>query len=76
VLRDCLGLTLLGAAGGVVAAAALSRVIEGLLFGVSPTDAASYAATVAIVGAVAVVTAWLPAARAARIDPVRSLRSE
>lgn len=76
VLSRSLVLALGGALGGLLTAAALSRVIEGLLYGVSPVDLATYAGTAALVLAVALTTASLPAARAARTDPIQALRSD
>ena len=76
VLRRSLALTLLGAAAGLALAAGLSRIIESLLYGVSPVDPATYALTAGVVMAVALATAALPATRAARMDPIRALGSE
>jgi ABC-type antimicrobial peptide transport system permease subunit len=50
--------------------------MQSLLFGVSGTDAATFAAVTGLVSAVALVASYLPARRAARIDPIVSLRSE
>lgn len=76
VLGRSLRLSIVGAAAGLVAALVLSRLIEGLLFGVAPTDAATYAATVLVVLGVTLATTSLPAARAARTDPARALRTD
>jgi predicted permease len=76
VLRHSLMLTLAGAAMGVVGAAAVSGVIQTLLFGVSALDAATYVATVGLVVGVALFTAAWPAVRAARVDPGLVLRGE
>ena len=76
VLRQSLLLTSMGAAGGVAAALAVSRLVEGLLYGVSAVDVTTYAATVGVVMTVALATASLPAVRAARSDPVRALRAD
>ena len=62
----------LGAAGALAAARLISRV----LFGVAPTDPVSFAAAAAGLALVAVVAAFLPAARAIATDPVKSLRTE
>lgn len=67
---------LAGAAAGCAAALALSRFTEGLLFGVSPTDPASYASMTGILVLIAGVALWLPARRAARVDPASALRAE
>ncbi len=65
-----------GLAIGLVAALGLGRLAAGLLFGVAPADPASLAAAVAVLGGAAAVAAYLPARRAARIDPMAALRSE
>lgn len=63
-----------GAALGLAAALAATRVLRSLLYGVAPTDPVTYAAIVVVLG-VAVLTAnWLPARRASRIDPAAALR--
>ena len=76
VLKHTLGLTVAGAAVGVLGALVAGRFIQGLLFGVSAVDVTTYLITVALVMAVALVTALLPASRAARTDPVGALASE
>jgi predicted permease len=63
---------LLGLGGTVLSA----RVLSGLLYGVAPFDPASYAAAMLVLGAVALVAAWIPARRAARLDPTAALRAE
>ena len=61
---------------GVVSAVALARLMSSLLFGVSPLDPAAYvAALVIIIGAAALAT-YLPARRAAQLDPIETLRAE
>jgi macrolide transport system ATP-binding/permease protein len=80
VVRRFLGRGLrLGALGGVlgiIAAFAVSRLLQGVLFGVSPTDAVSFArASVIVLGAVAAATI-VPAWRAARTDPLKALRHQ
>ena len=76
VLGRSFALTSVGATIGLFVAIAASRLMEGLLFGVSPTDARTYVATLVLVFAVAGATALVPALRAARIDPMRALRTD
>ena len=80
VVRDVVGGTaasiLAGAAGGAVAAWALSRFIRGFLFGVSPTSPLVYGATIVFILGTAMCAAWIPARRAARLDPLIALRRE
>jgi ABC-type antimicrobial peptide transport system permease subunit len=59
---------------GLVAALAFSRVMTGLLYDVSPTDPVTLVGVTALLAAVAVAAAYLPARRAARLDPLRALR--
>jgi predicted permease len=66
----------LGAAIGLVAAGALSGVLSDLLFGVAPLDPASFAAAGLLIVAVAALACYLPARRAARVDPATALRHE
>jgi len=76
IVGQGLRLTALGAALGIGASIALSRFLEGLLYEVSPADPATYAGVSAVLVAVALVACWIPARRAARIDPVQALRAE
>jgi len=69
----------LSAAGiglGLIAAFGLTRVMISMLVGVKPTDPITYAAMVAIFFAIAAVASWIPAHRAATLDPTRALREE
>jgi putative ABC transport system permease protein len=80
VLRMGLGQAArLAAAGvtlGLVAAFVLTRVMQGLLFGVSATDPATFAAVAALLAMAALLASYLPARRAARLDPAAVLREE
>jgi putative ABC transport system permease protein len=76
VVGQGLSLTAIGAAIGVAAAALASRGLVTLLFGISPLDPATYLAVVAALCAVSAVACWIPAWRAARIDPAITLRVE
>ena len=76
VIGEGVGLVAIGAAIGVGVAIASTRVLRSLLFDLSPTDPITYAAIVALIGVTAVAASWLPARRAASIDPLSSLRAE
>ncbi|HNY38839.1 MAG TPA: ABC transporter permease [Bryobacteraceae bacterium] len=76
VWREALLLSALGAAAGVPAALAMTKLIKSRLFGVEPNDPATLAATVALLVLVAGIAAWIPSRRASRLEPIRSLRSE
>jgi len=65
-----------GLAIGLAVAAALTRLIESMLFGVKPLDPVSFALAAFVLGAVALVACLLPARRAARVDPLAALHSE
>jgi len=74
VVGQGLRLSALGAALGLVGALGLSRVLAGLLHGVSPTDPGTFAAVTLLLTAVAALACSLPARRAARVDPLVALR--
>lgn len=65
-----------GAALGLVLALAGTRVLQSLLFGVTTLDPITFAAVPVLLLGVAVLATWLPARRATRLDPARTLRSE
>jgi ABC-type antimicrobial peptide transport system permease subunit len=65
-----------GIAAGIAAALFLTRLMEGLLFGVAPRDPLTFVAVSAILLVIAVVASLIPALRAARVDPLEALRSE
>jgi ABC-type antimicrobial peptide transport system permease subunit len=76
VLRDVLVLTALGLALGSAASLASGRFISTLLYGLAPGDPQTLAATALLLALVAVVAGYLPARRAAFIDPMECLRAE
>jgi ABC-type antimicrobial peptide transport system permease subunit len=76
ILRSAAAVFIPGAAAGLVLAWWLTRALESMLVGVTHTDALTYAAVVAILGATAFAAAMIPARRAARLDPVEALRRE
>lgn len=61
---------------GLAAALGLTRYLESMLFGVTPTDPATFAAVSAALAAIAAIASYLPARRATRVDPVTVLRQE
>jgi predicted permease len=76
VARMGLGLTGLGVALGLGLGAAVTRLLTGFLYGVSPYDPWTLGGVPLLLGAVAMLACWLPARRAARVDPMVALRSE
>jgi putative ABC transport system permease protein len=74
VLRRGLALALFGAVGGLVIAAAVSRTMASLVFGITPTDLATFAGAAAAMLLVAGIASWIPARRAAKADPVAILK--
>ena len=75
-LRQGLALTGVGLAVGIVAAVALGRWMSSLLYGVSPFDALTYVAALAVTMTAAALASYVPARRAAAIDPIETLRAE
>ena len=76
IVRRGLVLALLGVAIGIAAAAALTRVIASALFGVTPTDPATFAAAAAMFVSIALLACSIPARRATKVDPAVALRAE
>jgi putative ABC transport system permease protein len=69
-------LTLMGIGIGLAGAFGLTRVLSGLLFGISKTDPLTFAATSLLLGVVAFMACYLPARRATKVDPLVALRDE
>jgi len=69
-------LLVVGVVIGVVGALVTSRALRGLLFGITPHDPTTIGAVALVLAAVGVSACWLPAARAARVDPAVALRAE
>jgi putative ABC transport system permease protein len=76
VMRRGMGLTAAGALAGIAAAAALSQLVRSQLFGVQPSDPLTLISVLVLMGTVAAAAAYLPARRAARVDPVVALRAQ
>jgi putative ABC transport system permease protein len=76
VVGRAMALTAVAVVVGVAGAAALSRVLVTLLFGVQATDVATFAAAAALMGAVSFLASYLPARRASRLDPLLALAEE
>jgi predicted permease len=80
VLRMVLGeaswIAALGIVAGVGAALAMGRLVASLLYGLKPSDPATLTASALLLGLVALGASWLPARRAAGVDPIRALRHE
>jgi len=74
IVQRGLGLALLGIAAGLTAAAGTTRGLAALLYGVSPTDPATFLTVALFLAAVALAASYLPARRAARADPGEALR--
>jgi putative ABC transport system permease protein len=76
VVGQGLRLTALGLTLGTAAGLALARGVAGLLFGVEPADPATLASVVCVLGGTALVASYVPARRAARLDPATVLRQD
>src|SRR5262249_18737213 len=76
IIRQGIMLATLGAAAGLGGAALATRLIKSLLFNVSATDPAIFTLLPLTLLAVALVACWVPARRAAKVDPMVALRSE
>jgi len=76
ILRESAGIALAGIAFGAAGAFFAVRVMKTLLYGVSPFDPVTAAAAVLVLATTAAFAAWLPARRAASIEPMQALRSE
>jgi ABC-type antimicrobial peptide transport system permease subunit len=76
ILKQGLKLAVVGVALGLLVALAFTRLLKGLLFGISANDPLTFALIAALLVGVALLACWIPARRATKVDPLEALRSE
>jgi putative ABC transport system permease protein len=76
VVGQGMSLTILGLALGLLGALAVTRLMTGLLYETRPLDVATFASVTGVLAAVALLSCYLPARRAARVEPMAALRAE
>jgi predicted permease len=76
IVRQGVALAAIGVAVGALAAFGATRLIGNLLYGVPPTDVVAFGAAAVLLAVAALAASWIPARRAARVDPIVALRSE
>jgi ABC-type antimicrobial peptide transport system permease subunit len=76
VLRESLLLLIVGLTIGVPIALSSTRILKSLLYELSPLDPVAISASVAAVALMTIAAAWIPASRAAKINPIQALRAE
>lgn len=75
-VRDGVVLTIIGIGIGLLSSAALTRLMKAILFGISPIDPPTYGAVATVLLLAAILASYIPATRAARVDPVDALKAE
>jgi ABC-type antimicrobial peptide transport system permease subunit len=76
VLGQGARMALIGVLGGLIASLALTRLMSDMLYGVTPRDPATFVAVPLLLTGIALLACYLPARRAARVDPMHALRCE
>jgi predicted permease len=76
ILRESVWLTMAGIFAGTVAALALTKLVKSLLYGIAPYDPATFSVGVFLLLTVALAASWIPAQRAAKVQPMEALRHE
>jgi ABC-type antimicrobial peptide transport system permease subunit len=76
IVREGLGVALIGASIGLAGAIATARALGSLLFGIGPVDPLTWVATPVFLLAVVLLSSWLPALQAARTEPATVLRDD
>jgi ABC-type antimicrobial peptide transport system permease subunit len=76
MMRDAAWPMALGLAAGLGASFYATKLVASFLFETTPTDPLTFTAAAVVLAVTAAIAAWLPARRAARVDPVQALRTE
>jgi ABC-type antimicrobial peptide transport system permease subunit len=76
VMKQGAGMIVIGVALGLLLALFITRLMASLLFGVTPTDVATFASVSALLFGVALAACYIPARRATKVDPMQTLRYE
>jgi ABC-type antimicrobial peptide transport system permease subunit len=76
VVRDGLRLVVIGVGAGVAVALPLAMLVRRFLYGLSPLDPAAFGSAIVVFGLAALLASWIPARRAAAVDPMVALRAE
>jgi putative ABC transport system permease protein len=76
ILREAGMLALIGMTAGIAGALALQRLVSGFLFGIAATDVPTFAGVLAVLSGTCLLASYIPARRAARVDPLISLKAE